>query len=452
MEIKEEIHETICEIRPLLEPKPYKVDSVKKHGEHDQQTHGSWANGELSDEQKGVVSAWTSLSNKSSWRQIANDLSEGKTPNASEDDIKTVKTLVDAIKQNGVIPAEALGRAELLTTGLRWQGALPKVGDSLKNELSSATLDERTSERFSQYSDFGGSKGKPVVFHYGFQTKGLDVNRAGADAFADEQEWLVSGTFKITDKYSENGITHLNLKPIDSVKKHQEHDQKTHGNWATQNFDEETQGEDAQNTYFDTYGIKTDGSKEPVGISIDEVRSLDDYTADGFKKINSFLRKEGDTGSGSLTEIEKNVSDIDKLIEESPDIFGDKNLYRIFANDVLQDLNEGYILTDRAFLSTTRVDITNPENIDTLQNLQMISESDDTTAIILPSPSGKGKGLAVDYIKNAVSDLFANVSTANNEKEVLLPRNTSLKFMGYKVVNEGTENSMDIAVFQRIDK
>ena len=208
-------------------------DKMEKHEQHDQSTHGSWANGELSEEQKGVVSAWTSLSNKSSWRQIANDLSEGKKPNASEDDIKTIKTLVDAIKQNGVVPAEALGRAELLTTGLRWQGALPRVGDSLKNELSSATLDERTSERFSQYSDFGGSKGKPVIFHYGSQTKGLDVNRAGADTFADEQEWLVSGTFKITDKYSENGITHLNLKPIDEVKKHGSHDQKTHGNWAT---------------------------------------------------------------------------------------------------------------------------------------------------------------------------------------------------------------------------
>jgi hypothetical protein len=207
--------------------------AVKKHQEHDQSSHGSWATGELSGEQKAVVSAWTSLSNKSSWRQIANDLSEGKTPNASESDTKTVKTLVDAIKQNGVIPAEALGRAELLTTGLRWQGAVPKVGDTLKNELSSATLDEKTSERFSQYSDFGGSKGKPVIFHYGFQTKGLDVNRAGADTFADEQEWLVSGTFKITDRYSENGITHLNLKPVEAVKKHQEHDQSTHGNWAT---------------------------------------------------------------------------------------------------------------------------------------------------------------------------------------------------------------------------
>jgi hypothetical protein len=206
---------------------------VLKHGEHDQASHGNWATGELSGEQKAVVSAWTSLSNKTSWRQIANDLSEGKTPNASESDIKTVQTLVNTIKQNGVIPSEALGFAASLTTGLRWQGTLPKVGDNLKNELSSATIDERTAERFSQYSDFGGAKGKPVVFHYGYGTKGLDVNRTGADAFADEKEWLVSGTFEVTDKYSENGITHVNLKPITSVKKHGTHDQKDHGNWAT---------------------------------------------------------------------------------------------------------------------------------------------------------------------------------------------------------------------------
>jgi hypothetical protein len=242
------------------------------------------------------------------------------------------------------------------------------------------------------------------------------------------------------------------------VFKHGDHDQSSHGSWATGNFDEETQGEDAQNTYFEKYGIKTDGSKEPVGISRDEIKSLDSYTADGFKKINQFLRLGGTTEEGSYSDRESRginenkVADLDKLIEESPDMFGDKNLYRVFANDVLQDLNEGDVLTDKAYLSTTRVDITDSKNIDTLQNLQMISESNDRTAIILPSPSGKGKGLAVDYMKNAVSDLFANVSTANNEKEVILPRNTSLKYMGLKQVGKGTDDSMVVAVFQRMDK
>jgi len=68
------------------------------------------------------------------------------------------------------------------------------------------------------------------------------------------------------------------LRPI---LKHQEHDQSSHGNWATGNFDEETEGEGAQGNYFDKYGIKTDGSKEPVGISKEEIASLDRYTGDG---------------------------------------------------------------------------------------------------------------------------------------------------------------------------
>jgi hypothetical protein len=140
-------------------------------------------------------------------------------------------------------------------------------------------------------------------------------------------------------------IERFNLKVGDfqlfesPVEKHGTHDQKTHGSWANNNFNEETQGEDAQNLYFEKYGIKTDGSKEPVGISRDEVRSLDDYTADGYKRINSYLRgtqtspyEEGSYYYREDIGINNNrVADIDKLIEESPKLVGDKNLYRVFA-------------------------------------------------------------------------------------------------------------------------
>jgi hypothetical protein len=229
---------------------------------------------------------------------------------------------------------------------------------------------------------------------------------------------------------------------------------------AKGNFDEDTEGEDAQSLYFDTYGIKTDGSKDPVGITRDEIRSLDDYTADGFKKINSYLRgtqtspyPEGSYYNREDVGINNNrVEDLDKLIEEAPELFGDKNLYRVFSKEVLNSMGEGDVLTDKAFMSTTRVDITKSSNVETLKNLQLLTESDTQAAIILPSPSRRGRGLAVDYIKNAVSDLFTNTSTANSEKEVLLPRGTSLKLVGYKKINPMTDNVMDVAVFQRMDK
>jgi len=242
---------------------------------------------------------------------------------------------------------------------------------------------------------------------------------------------------------------------FERVKKHGDHDQSEHGNWATGNFNEETQGEEAQGQYFDKYGIKTDGSKDPVGISRNEIRSLDAYTADGYAEINGYLRRfnrepdENDSIDAKQYRqiLEYRTDDLDKLIEEAPDFFGDKNLYRVFDKSITDTLEVGDFLKDKGFMSTTRVDITREEGLDTLQNLQMIRTTDDTPAIIMPSESKKGKGLAVDYLKNSVSDLFENVSTANNEKEVLLPRDTTLKFTGYKVVGE-----MKVAVFQRMDK
>lgn len=242
------------------------------------------------------------------------------------------------------------------------------------------------------------------------------------------------------------------------VEKHGTHDQKTHGNWATGNFDEEAQGEDAQSTYFDKYGVTTGATKEPVGISRDEIDSLNSYTEDGYKRINGLLRGNlPDTFSqdeANMRELAKEkIADLDKLIEESPDLFGDKNLYRVFTTDTLDALKEGDSFTDKAFLSTTRVDITNPDNVEILQNLQLLTNEVNTqAAVILPSASKSGKGLAIDFIKNALSDFTTNTSTANSEKEVLLPRGTSLKFIGYKKINAMTDNVMDVAIFERVDK
>ncbi len=81
------------------------------------------------------------------------------------------------------------------------------------------------------------------------------------------------------------------------VLKHGDHDQSSHGNWASGNFDEETEGEAAQNTYFDTYGMKVSNNgilgtnKEPVGISREEISAIDFYTGDGYLDINAFWRK-----------------------------------------------------------------------------------------------------------------------------------------------------------------
>lgn len=236
------------------------------------------------------------------------------------------------------------------------------------------------------------------------------------------------------------------------VKKHGDHDQSSHGSWASGNFNEESEGESAQGKYFDTYGVEIK-TNEPVGIQQSEIEALNFYTGDGYTDINNNARFGIAHPEESVEAIiQDRISNLDTLIEQSPDMFGDKNLFRVFDKSLIDTLEKGDVLTDKGFMSTTRVDITSKEGLEVLQNLQLIRVTDDRASIILPSESKTGKGLAVDYLKNAISDAFTNVATANNEKEVLLPRGTSLKFMGYKKVNEGADDVMDVAVFQRLDK
>jgi len=298
----------------------------------------------------------------------------------------------------------------------------------------------------------------------------------------------------------------LGYKP---VLKHGDHDQSTHGSWAAGNFDEETEYDGAASAYGERYGIDKDGNR--VGMSAAEHNAIDDYSQSGYKRINSFLR-EGDKkteldpaeaktliandeslylqaidewsennevesgyemgesdleeaidnyivkheaeileriNSGNTPMAERNQGDVDaldSLIDKSPVLFGDKTLYRVFSDKVLEGLSEGDVLTDRGFLSTTRIDVTQEGQSSARTWMGGISDSSDTVAVILPNESGTGKGLAVDIYRTVVDDTS---TISDSEKEVLLPRSTPLKFLGYKT-DVGTEAR--VAVFQRMDK
>jgi hypothetical protein len=292
------------------------------------------------------------------------------------------------------------------------------------------------------------------------------------------------------------------------VFKHGEHDQSSHGSWASGNFDEETEYDGAMGTYSERYGIDKEGNK--VGVSVDEHRAIDDYSQNGYKRINSFLREtdkkteldpaeakaiiendeslylqaidewseNNETGSMDMTEsdledaiytyatkhgaelleransgntsaaynTQKDVEALDSLIDKSPVLFGDKTLYRVFSDRALEGLEEGSILTDKGFLSTTRIDVTQEGQSSARTWMGGISNTSDTVGVILPNASGTGKGLAVDIYRTVVDDTS---SVSDTEKEVLLPRGTPLKFLGYKT-DVGTEAR--VAVFQRMDK
>jgi hypothetical protein len=291
------------------------------------------------------------------------------------------------------------------------------------------------------------------------------------------------------------------------VFKHGEHDQSSHGSWAGGNFDEESEYEPALSTYSERYGVDKDGNR--VGVSVEEHDAIDDYSQNGYKRINEYLRggnkkteldpaeaksiiendeslylraideySENNEVGAELTESEledavytyatkhgaellervnsgqtpmaernqRDVEALDKLIDESPALFGDKTLYRVFSDKVLENLQEGDIMRDPAFLSATRIDVTQEGQSSARTWMGGIKETPDTVGVILPNATGSGKGFAVDIYRTSVDDTS---TVSDTEKEILLPRDTPLKFLGYKT-DVGTEAR--VAVFQRMDK
>jgi hypothetical protein len=297
----------------------------------------------------------------------------------------------------------------------------------------------------------------------------------------------------------------LGYKP---VLKHGEHDQSSHGSWAGGNFDEESEYEPALNTYSERYGVDKDGNV--VGVTKEQHNAIDDYSQSGYKRINEYLRggdkkteldpaeakaiiendeslylraidewsENNETGSMDMTEsdledaiytyatkhgaellervnsgstpmaqsTQRDVAALDTLIDESPSLFGDKTLYRVFSDKVLDGLQEGDIMRDKGFLSTTRIDVTQEGQSSARTWMGGIKETPDTVGVILPNATGSGKGLAVDIYRTSVDDTS---TVSDTEKEILLPRDTPLKFLGYKT-DVGTEAR--VAVFQRMDK
>jgi hypothetical protein len=293
------------------------------------------------------------------------------------------------------------------------------------------------------------------------------------------------------------------------MEKHGTHDQKTHGSWADGNFDEETQYESAYSEYSELFGVDAQGNY--AGTTAYEANAVLSYTGNGYMNINYYARglnetedeislglsmqvvldnpelfdeaienyseRDSDSGELSLSEetdaiyryIDANkgkvmdafragkseeaetsmrsIERLDSVIAKSPATFGATNLYRVFADDVLANLEEGDILIDRGFMSTSRIDLTSTTRLgqSTRTHLGRIDDTPDTVAVILPNASKSGKGLAVDIYKELLGEPMGQSS---REKEVLLPRGTPLRFIGYKT-DVGSEAR--IAVFERAD-
>jgi ribosomal protein S18 acetylase RimI-like enzyme len=447
---------------------------VAKHGEHDQKTHGNWADGsqgsssELSD---GEISDIISGSNtvNEMYQKVAERLGKSMKPkleDLSEEEINFFRGVTDVNIQaqsllNGEIrftPFQTWGQGIYISSEPEYASA---YGDLIGLKLDkSVKLVEGEIAWTKAYSLFDKETSLDMP-------KILDRITSGKmDNFSDSDIANIYWAAKGYDGYSiyRYGRAEVVLFNADkltvnkadigeAVRKHQEHDQSTHGNWALSEnypdlltlgtFDEESEYDPALMVYSERYGVDKDG--KIVGVETFEHDAIDSYSQEGYKNINAFLREpRGFQDSYEIKFLQQKVDGLDSLIDKAPDMFGDKTLFRIVDDFVLAKLTPGDTLRDKGFLSTTRIDLT--RDADARDALGRIYDTPDTVAVILPSPTKSGKGIAVDLYRTSVDDTS---SVSDREKEVLLPRSTDLLFLGYK---RGIGSEEKVAVFQRVDK
>jgi hypothetical protein len=251
------------------------------------------------------------------------------------------------------------------------------------------------------------------------------------------------------------GITIIKKGNKSGVQKHGSHNQKTHGGKGggggeasvnavravnDESFRESNDWSSEDNkkltaAYKDQY---TENSDENVSGEFE----VENYATSGYYDINRAARGV----EPSNPNIENKISVLDKTIEESPDMFGNTNLYRVTSDRLLTDLEPGDIFVDKGFMSTTRTNLT--KNASARNALGEIGSGVDSVTVILPSPSRTGKGLAVDKFLTARGQ-DGSGQFWGKEKEVLLPRDTALLFLGMSTSTD--HQGKPIAIFQRMD-
>jgi hypothetical protein len=369
---------------------------IVKHQQHDQSTHGSWAGtNQITLEQKKAVQAYTQkLGVVTQWRSVAQNIRDGETPDAPPEFVSSVKTLLNAIDEHSVTPTNAGGKV-LLRSGVNWKGKLPAVGEIMSNPVASATWRHNVAEKFASSGD-----GKPVIIKYGSSTKGLDTSKFGAYLFGEEGEFIVSGKFEVVDRDKENGFTYVSVRPIGDVTKHQQHDQQSHGNWAT------------------------DGSYPNASVVSTEIyEAVYAYTNNDFKEVNYSLRTK-------QSNIENNyvVKGMDLVIKATPGLNEDKTLLRGViggVSELLLNSKVGDGFQDNGFMSTTG-------NINTAKFFSA-NKSEDYAIMVIDAP----KGTKAFQPRRFFTELTGGVELTedlagfiDSEDEYILGRGTKFQITG----------------------
>jgi hypothetical protein len=410
-------------------------DKMAKHQEHDQSTHGSWANGEGGVE-NGFMRLAPQFDNFEDFsRAVSLDGLRPRQWHIAGDDFK-LDSLRKPTDRTGSTTQEAglfVGEPKI------WEDYAVGREEVVEYDLSGLTY---TSKPFSDtkadfFSDQSGNQGffiRPSGFAKLKEVGRFSISEAKQRADKQSKQML---------KSKEEARILWERAKEKLVQKNESHDQSTHGSWANGGT-----SPSLQNDYDKQY-------KNAGGEIENQAKILDNYIRQGYKTYNGYLRGVRVEEIYAPNENTKtHIKYLDELIDKAPISFGNTTLYRVFSNNVLSSLKEGDIVTDKGFLSTTRKDISSVDETYSRILLGEISPSMDTVGVILPNKSKNGKGISVDTFKRSRD---TEQLTSTQEREVILPRSTPLKFIGYKqlpFISETAANlnqDTHVAVFERMD-
>ena len=222
------------------------------------------------------------------------------------------------------------------------------------------------------------------------------------------------------------------LKPII---KHGTHDQKTHGSWAR---GEQSSGtpEDKKKSPVRDAGMESryEKTKFRESMSQDERSAINDYVQGGHN-LNRTIR-EGESEPQA-------TKGLDALIERAPNLNGDR-LYRVTSARSLDSLKVGDVIEDKAYVSTTTKNLLDNKNGTLLLHLATVSSGEKSMVRI--DGNFEKKGL---YVKSVAS---STNPTAEFEHEVILPRNTKMRYKGFTVypVDSAESSYFKVHDFERI--
>lgn len=232
------------------------------------------------------------------------------------------------------------------------------------------------------------------------------------------------------------------LKPL---LKHGSHDQRTHGSWANgvsseaigSTTPESKRGKNVSEASLSkTY--RDEGFRE--SLSFDEKYSINSYIQRGHL-MNMKIREDEtweEDDAGDV--IQDHMDKLDKIIESAPVLNGDR-LYRTTSTESLEGLKVGDAIQDRGYMSTTVANLLEPANGKLLLSLSTVS-SGRKSIIRIDGNYGK-KGLFMPAVS-------PSSPVAEFEREVVLPRDTKLRYKGFIMYPFGDDQAVQVHDFERV--